>query len=98
MGGSAAKSAASTSIPLQGDVSSELCPPCEDESVGTPVAKTRYMERPGLQLSDPSVHYHQILPDVSAITLTSIVEKTPKPKGHVSFSTIGGGAPRRSTG
>ena len=88
MGGSAAKSAASTSIPLQGDVSSELCPPCEDESVGTPVAKTRYMERPGLQLSDPSVHYHQILPDVSAITLTSIVEKTPKPKGHVSFSTI----------
>ena len=35
MGGSAAKSAASTSIPLQGDVSSELCPPCEDESVGT---------------------------------------------------------------
>ena len=27
----------------------------QDESVGATVAKTRYMEHPGLQLSDPSV-------------------------------------------
>ena len=70
------------------DVTPDLQGARQDESVGAAVAKTRYMEHPGLQLSDPSVEYHQILPDVSAITLTDIVEKTPKPKGHASFSTI----------
>ena len=33
----------------------------QDEGVGAAVAKTRYMEHPGLQLSDPSVEYLSLI-------------------------------------
>eukprot|EP00308_Calcidiscus_leptoporus_P024742 CAMPEP_0119401708 /NCGR_PEP_ID=MMETSP1334-20130426/142511_1 /TAXON_ID=127549 /ORGANISM="Calcidiscus leptoporus, Strain RCC1130" /LENGTH=608 /DNA_ID=CAMNT_0007425631 /DNA_START=51 /DNA_END=1875 /DNA_ORIENTATION=+ len=62
------------------------CADCTEE------AAPKYHQRPGLQLVDPCVEYHQ-LPAGEGIeaarrALAFIVAQTPKPKGHARFSTI----------
>ena len=63
------------------------CPPCDD-ATSSPDTTSRFHQEAGLQLTNPTVQYHQILPNVAAATLVAIAQKTPKPKGHTKFSTI----------
>ena len=59
-----------------------------DDTITDQNSKSRYHQDAGVQISNPSVKYHQLLPDVCTASLRQIVQKTPKPKGHTRFSTI----------
>lgn len=64
------------------------CAPCDGFASPQVGQTSRFHQQAGTQLSSPCVKYHQVMPNLASITLQTVAEKTPKPKGHAKFSTI----------